>query len=75
MSTPLPQVSGHAVVSALSRAGFAQVSQRGSHVKPRSEAGLTVIVPMHRELAPGQVTIARRARESRCVPGWRLRAW
>ena len=27
--------------------------QRGSDVKLRSEAGLTVIVPMHRELAPG----------------------
>ncbi len=62
MSPPLPQVSGHAVVSALSRAGFAQVSQRGSHVKLRSETGLTVIVPMHRELAPGTLrSIIRQA--------------
>ncbi|MEI6506729.1 MAG: type II toxin-antitoxin system HicA family toxin [Planctomycetota bacterium] len=38
---------------ALRGAGFEQVSQRGSHVKLRNEEGRTVIVPMHRELAPG----------------------
>jgi hypothetical protein len=32
--------------------GFAQVSQRGSHVKLRRESR-TVIVPMHSEIAPG----------------------
>ncbi|MBI4882925.1 MAG: type II toxin-antitoxin system HicA family toxin [Actinobacteria bacterium] len=62
MSPPLPQVSGQGVVSALGRAGFVQISQRGSHVKLRSEAGLTVIVPMHRELAPGTLrSIIRQA--------------
>ena len=53
MSPPLHQVSGQAVVAAVGRGGFAQVGQRGSHVKLRSDAGLTVIVPVHRELAPG----------------------
>jgi predicted RNA binding protein YcfA (HicA-like mRNA interferase family) len=62
VSPPLPQVSGHAAVSALTRAGFVQVSQRGSHVKLRSEAGVTVIVPMHHELAPGTLrSIIRQA--------------
>jgi predicted RNA binding protein YcfA (HicA-like mRNA interferase family) len=51
--TGLPSVSGAAVVRALEHAGFAVRSQRGSHVKLRSETGRTVIVPMHRELAPG----------------------
>ena len=38
---------------ALRKVGFEQVSQRGSHVKLRNEDGKTVIVPLHRELAPG----------------------
>ena len=29
------------------------MSQRGSHLKLQNDAGLTVIVPLHRELAPG----------------------
>jgi predicted RNA binding protein YcfA (HicA-like mRNA interferase family) len=35
--------------------GFVQTSQRGSHVKLRREQ-LTVIVPLHRELAPGTLS-------------------
>jgi predicted RNA binding protein YcfA (HicA-like mRNA interferase family) len=46
-------VSGGDVVRALGRVGFIHVSQRGSHVKLRSEAGRVVIVPMHRELKAG----------------------
>jgi len=44
------------VLGALRKAGFADVSQRGSHVKMRGFRGgrlLTVIVPMHREIAVG----------------------
>jgi predicted RNA binding protein YcfA (HicA-like mRNA interferase family) len=41
--------------------GFVQTSQRGSHVKLRREQ-LTVIVPIHRELAPGTLrSILRQA--------------
>jgi predicted RNA binding protein YcfA (HicA-like mRNA interferase family) len=47
----LPVVSGADVVRALVRLGFAQVGQRGSHVKLRDGTGRTVIVPMHREVA------------------------
>ncbi|MEZ5272233.1 MAG: type II toxin-antitoxin system HicA family toxin [Ilumatobacteraceae bacterium] len=47
------QVSGRDAVTALSRVGFEQVSQRGSHVKLRNATGRVVIVPLHRELAPG----------------------
>jgi predicted RNA binding protein YcfA (HicA-like mRNA interferase family) len=52
VSPQLPVVSGVEVVKALLRANFAEVSQRGSHVKLRKEE-LTVIVPRHKELAPG----------------------
>jgi predicted RNA binding protein YcfA (HicA-like mRNA interferase family) len=46
----------------LLRAGFAEVSQRGSYVKLRSAAGRTVIVPVHRELARGTLrSILRQA--------------
>ena len=53
MSPSLPIVSGAAVVAALVKVGFSQVSQRGSHVKLRNQDGRTVIVPLHRELARG----------------------
>jgi predicted RNA binding protein YcfA (HicA-like mRNA interferase family) len=50
------------VVRALTKAGFAEVSQRGSHVKLRNEIGRTVIVPLHRELARGTLrSILRQA--------------
>ncbi len=52
MSPPLPVVSGAQVITTLLRAEFAEVSQRGSHVKLR-KGELTVIVPRHKELASG----------------------
>lgn len=52
MSPRLPVVSGAETVAALRKAGFEEISQRGSHVKLRS-AEATVIVPLHQELAPG----------------------
>lgn len=55
-------VSGREVVRALAKVGFAEVSQRGSHLKLRSPEGKTVIVPMHRELARGTLrSILRQA--------------
>jgi predicted RNA binding protein YcfA (HicA-like mRNA interferase family) len=53
VSPRLPVASGQDVVAALRKAGFEQISQRGSHVKLRNSDGLTAIVPLHRELAPG----------------------
>ena len=53
MSPRLPRVSGDEAVRVLQRAGFAPVSQRGSHHKLRHADGRTVIVPVHRELATG----------------------
>jgi predicted RNA binding protein YcfA (HicA-like mRNA interferase family) len=53
VSPRLPVVSGAVVVDALEKAGFEQISQRGSHVKLRSGDGKTAIVPLRRELAPG----------------------
>lgn len=52
MNPALPVVSGTQVVGALVKAGFVQVSQRGSHVKLR-KADRVTIIPLHRELAPG----------------------
>jgi predicted RNA binding protein YcfA (HicA-like mRNA interferase family) len=52
VSPRLPVVSGVETIEALRKAGFEQVSQRSSHVKLRHDAS-TVIVPLHRELAPG----------------------
>lgn len=52
MSPRLPRISGEDA-GALERAGFQRVSQRGSHLKLRSDAGRVVIVPLHRELAIG----------------------
>ena len=60
--TSLPVVSGAHVVRALERAGYQQVSQRGSHVKLRNAAGRTVIVPMHGEIRFGTLrSILRQA--------------
>lgn len=53
MTPRLPVVSGTEAVRALEKAGFAYVSQRGSHIKLRRPDGRIAIVPMHRELAPG----------------------
>jgi len=62
VSPSLPIVSGRDVVRALANVGFAEVSQRGSHLKLRDEAGKSVIVPMHRELARGTLrSILRQA--------------
>lgn len=62
MSPRLPRLSGAEVVRALERAGFAVVSQRGSHRKLRHPDGRVVIVPMHRELASGTLaSILRQA--------------
>ncbi len=53
------------VLRKLGRAGFVEVSQRGSHIKlaKRTTAGtLTVIVPSHREIATGTLrSILRQA--------------
>lgn len=62
MSPALPILSGAKIVAALQRAGFAQVSQRGSHVKLRRADGRVVIVPLHREVAIGTLrSILRQA--------------
>lgn len=55
MSPALPVVGGADVIAALAKVGFVQVSQRGSHVELRRE-GRTVIVLLHRELAPGTLS-------------------
>jgi len=61
VSPPLPVVSGARVAKALAGIGFAEISQRGSHVKLR-RAGSTVIIPMHKELASGTLrSIIRQA--------------
>lgn len=61
MSPRLPVVSGARVCKVPASLGFAEISQRGSHVKLR-RAESTVIVPMHKELAAGTLrSIIRQA--------------
>lgn len=48
--------SARQILSASKRAGFTQVSQKGSHIKltkKQSEKTLIVIVPFHKEVALG----------------------
>ena len=52
----LPVISGKDLVSALKKAGFVEVRQRGSHVsmqKVTPDLIYKTVVPMHRELAIG----------------------
>ena len=53
MSPHTPVLSGLGMVSILTKAGFYQTSQKGSHAKMKNLDGRIVIVPLHRELAPG----------------------
>lgn len=61
--------SAKEVVRLLKRAGFQQISQRGSHVKFRKSipsGKITVIVPYHKEIAAGVfASILRQAKMSR----------
>ncbi|MCF8568159.1 type II toxin-antitoxin system HicA family toxin [Alicyclobacillus tolerans] len=62
MSPHFPVMSGAQMMTLLRRAGFVQVSQKGSHVKMRHVNGHVTIVPNHRELAQGTVrSILRQA--------------
>ncbi|RLV08522.1 hypothetical protein CTZ27_06920 [Streptomyces griseocarneus] len=62
MSPAVPNgLSGGEVAKALESAGFGHVSTRGSHAKYRKD-DRTVIVPLHRSLAPGTLrSILRQA--------------
>ncbi|WP_055689624.1 type II toxin-antitoxin system HicA family toxin [Streptomyces prasinus] len=62
MSPAVPSgLSGPAVAKALERGGFEHVTTRGSHATYRS-GEQTVIVPLHRSLAPGTLrSILRQA--------------
>ncbi len=62
MSPALPVLSGVEAIRVLERAGFAQVSRRGSHAKLRGTSGRVVIVPLHDQLARGTLrSIVRQA--------------
>jgi predicted RNA binding protein YcfA (HicA-like mRNA interferase family) len=52
----LPVVSGREAIRALSKAGFVEMRQSGSHVvlqKKMPGTTNTIVVPDHSELAPG----------------------
>ena len=54
--TKLPLLSSHKIVKALSKVGFEQVSQKGSHIKLKRKDGdktKTVIVPNFNEIPIG----------------------
>ncbi|MCH5674259.1 type II toxin-antitoxin system HicA family toxin [Streptomyces gilvus] len=62
MSPAVPHgLSGTEIAKALERAGFSHIATRGSHAKYRKD-DRTVIVPLHRSLAPGTLrSILRQA--------------
>jgi len=58
MGSKYPLLPAREIIKALHKAGFEEVSQRGSHRKLRSGSVMggavrTVIVPMHDEVARG----------------------
>jgi predicted RNA binding protein YcfA (HicA-like mRNA interferase family) len=63
VSPALPRVSGQEAIRALGRAGFVEISVRGSHHKLRHPTShRTAIIPLHRELAVGTLaSILRQA--------------
>ncbi len=64
MTPKLPRsLSGGDVRRALTKAGFKEVSQRGSHLKMKHPDGRVVIIPMHSTIALGTLrSILRQAR-------------
>jgi len=62
----LPHLSGKEVIKALSKVGFQQLRQRGSHVimsKQLPEGKTTLVVPNHKEIDIG--TLAEIIRQSK----------
>jgi predicted RNA binding protein YcfA (HicA-like mRNA interferase family) len=49
VSPRAPRLSSDDMIKLLEREGFAVVSTRGSHCKPRNDARVTVIVPLDRD--------------------------
>ncbi len=58
-----PVLSSKEVVKALTKMGFIEKSQKGSHKKLKHDDGRVVIVPMHSEISPGTLrSIAKQAK-------------
>ena len=55
MSPKLPVMKPDELVKLLESQGFKTVSQKGSHLKMKSEIGETIIIPMHsgKNIKPG----------------------
>ena len=55
MGSKYPLLSANEIIKALHKAGFEEISQRGSHRKLKNDSTpvRTVIVPMHAEVARG----------------------
>ncbi|MGC9445145.1 MAG: type II toxin-antitoxin system HicA family toxin [Candidatus Methanospirareceae archaeon] len=54
----LPVISGKELISALKRAGFVEMRQKGSHVslqKVTATKMFKTVVPLHKELAKGTI--------------------
>jgi predicted RNA binding protein YcfA (HicA-like mRNA interferase family) len=61
----LPPLSGREIIRALEQLGFERAAQSGSHVKLR-RAGISCIVPLHREVKRG--TVAGILRQAQLTP-------
>ena len=55
MSPKLPVMRAEELIKLLEHQGFRKVSQKGSHLKMKSETGATIIIPVHsgKNIKPG----------------------
>ena len=55
MSPKLPVMKAEELIKLLELHGFRKVSQKGSHLKMKSEIGETIIIPLHsgKNIKPG----------------------
>lgn len=57
MSERLPVLSGRQLIDALSKLGWMEIRQRGSHVRLKHpDRPVSLVVPLHRELKRGTLS-------------------
>ncbi|MCY4580382.1 MAG: type II toxin-antitoxin system HicA family toxin [Chloroflexi bacterium] len=60
----MPRLGAGEIIRALSRAGFRQIRQRGSHVVMRHSDGRSTVVPVHRRQVIGPGLLSKILRDA-----------
>ena len=60
----IPVVTGYELISALKKAGFEIVRQRGSHIRMRHTDGRVVTIPVHTGKSVGRGLLRKILRDS-----------